>query len=51
LISLLYFFPGQTAALAAQFIAQPGELFLFREELAPGGEPFNVRNDVWVSYS
>ena len=49
-IPLLYLFPGQSAALAAQFIAQAGELFLFGQELAAGGKPFHMRNDVWVSY-
>ena len=47
-IALLYLFPGQSAALAAQFIAQAGELFLFGQELAAGGKPFLMRNDVWV---
>lgn len=38
-ITLLDLFPRQGAALAAQFIAQAGELFLFFQELAARGQP------------
>jgi hypothetical protein len=46
----LHPFPGQGAALAAQLIAPAGELFLFGQELAARGEPFDMWNDIWVSY-
>ena len=49
-ILLLDLFPGQSAALAAQLIAQAGELFLFGQERAAGVKPFRMRNNVCVFY-
>jgi hypothetical protein len=46
-VGLFHFFPGKFAALAAEFIAQAGEIFLFDQKFLPSGEPFGWRYDFW----
>jgi len=44
-VFLLHFDPWQVAALPRELIAQPGELFLFAQELRSARQPFFAADD------
>ena len=44
-IGLLDLHPGQSAALPAQFVLEPGEMLLLLQEFLAGDDPFFARDD------